>query len=1140
MSHWTELRRQARAQRRALLEATGGDPAPEALIAAAATATGLRIKGKPSGHPLLAGGEGRLDLDNGALWYDRDGAPHRALFVQAHELAHYWLHRESFACSAQQIDPEAEEGGEDFGADRAEAYSPRERQEREANVFAREFLLPGDELERRFVGDGQTAQAIAEATGFPERVVLHQLSRALLTTEGDEEVTEDGPRPGLDASQRAAAHAPSGPVLVEAGPGTGKTTALIGRISFLLDQGVEPDRVLALTFSRKAAEEMRTRLARSHPEAAAALWMDTFHAFGLELLRKHGPWPDPGVVDPVDALLILEDLLPELDLYHFRNLARPAEGLKPILSAISRAKDELVDPARYRALAEAEHARALAALEATEGCKEEKAASKAVEAAERALEAAAVYETYQAHLQSHGLYDFGDLVHQAVVCLGEEAVCEAVHARFQHVLVDEAQDLNHASAELLRRVAGDGAGLWAVGDLRQAIYRFRGASTEVVRRFVDDYPGARVLPLQTNYRSQRPILDTVRAVAGGMEVPGADAFTDWIPHRAVTDGRVQVVVAGSPEAERAGLVRELQLQRKVGGVPYREQAVLGRTNGHLAEIAAVLEEAGVPTLYLGRFFEREEVRDLLALLELAVGHGHALVRVAVFPEYAVPPADVQALLREAQDHEDGVLGAVAGFRGLTAEGQAGLRRLAGHLQVLREHREPWGFFAAYLFNHSRYLAPFLSDPSARSQARRAALYQLLLFAYGQAGAPVQGDSRRAFLRRIRRMMVQSDDRQLWQVPEWAQGIDAVRLLTVHAAKGLEFRAVYVPNLVKRRFPLSWSGDRRPFPEGVVASDPKADHVEEEDCLLFVACSRARDLLVLTRAEQGYYHQRGKPIRSRPGELVERVADAVVPDTAEAVSWPGAPPVPEEVPPVDAPEYPPEFDVRELETYAQCPREYHYRYVLQLDGHGSASPYLRFHRAARAAVRWALDQRQAGEPPDEASVLAQLEKEWEEAGFSDHAFAPLYRKEAEQMARRAVARVRAQAEGRGERPTWTVDRPLGRVRVRPDHVEVASGAEGSVVRVQRWRTGRISSEEMKRPRYALLEAGASTSYAEGAVRVETVSLASDEAHVVAMDGDDGLAAYDASIEGILRGDFGPKPDSFRCPHCPYFFVCPAES
>src|SRR5690606_3413754 len=195
--HWSSLRQQARERRHALIETVGGAPSPAALLAAAAEAAGLRIKGKPSGHPLLAGGAGRLDLDNGAIWYDRDVEPARALFIQAHELAHYWLHRASFACTAQQIDPEAGEG-DDFGADRAEAYSPRERLEREANVFAREFLLPGDGRVRRFVGDGQPASAVAEATGFPERVVRHQLSRALLTVEAEAEAPR--PLPALDAS----------------------------------------------------------------------------------------------------------------------------------------------------------------------------------------------------------------------------------------------------------------------------------------------------------------------------------------------------------------------------------------------------------------------------------------------------------------------------------------------------------------------------------------------------------------------------------------------------------------------------------------------------------------------------------------------------------------------------------------------------------------------------------------------------------------------------------------------------------------------------------------------------------------------------------------------------------------------------
>ncbi len=300
----------------------------------------------------------------------------------------------------------------------------------------------------------------------------------------------------LDPSQRAAACVQHGPVLVEAGPGTGKTRALVGRVLHLLDYGIDPRGILALTYSNKAAEEMRERVARVAPEAAPLIWMGTFHAFGLELLRKYGSRiglpTDPSVLDPVDAVFLLEQDLPALSLDHYQHLPEPTKYLKPILAAISRAKDELATPDDYSRAATAMRAAAMD--------------DDTVQAAEKAAEVAHVYGVYQAALESRGALDFGDLIARSVALLGAEShgVGASVRGTYPHVLVDEYQDVNRASAVLLAALAGDGRGLWVVGDARQSIYRFRGATPSNMVRFTEDFPGGRVLRLSTNYRSQPP------------------------------------------------------------------------------------------------------------------------------------------------------------------------------------------------------------------------------------------------------------------------------------------------------------------------------------------------------------------------------------------------------------------------------------------------------------------------------------------------------------------------------------------------------------------------------------------------------------------------------------------------------------
>ena len=225
-------------------------------------------------------------------------------------------------------------------------------------MYARELLLPCPLLRTWFLKDGLNASSIAASTQLPEGLVHHQLTHALLGPDlsGDHHSVEQRPEPELDDSQRDAAQAELGPVLVQAGPGTGKTRTLVARVTFLLDnQRVAPENILALTFSNKAAEELHERVTRSVPEAASSLWTGTFHAFGLELLRKHGTKlglpPKPTVIDPIDALVLLDDSLSDLHLDHYQDLYEPARHLRSILNAISRAKDELVGPERYRELA---------------------------------------------------------------------------------------------------------------------------------------------------------------------------------------------------------------------------------------------------------------------------------------------------------------------------------------------------------------------------------------------------------------------------------------------------------------------------------------------------------------------------------------------------------------------------------------------------------------------------------------------------------------------------------------------------------------------------------------------------------------------------------------------------------------------
>lgn len=252
MSHWNLIREKARAQRNlVLLNDDSKEVAAESLLQAADKMTGLTRQGVPAGDTLLDGGEAVLDPDAGVIWYNRDLEPEVARLYQIHEYAHYWLHGEAASCASPDINAGAFEEDLPIGNQQVEGYSPEERHEREANIFAREFLLPSNIVKRWYMVDKLGASAIAYKVGVPDGAVLHQLTYALLTVElAPDDVREKGEEKegfALDPSQEKAAHVKHGPFLLEAGPGTGKTRTLVGRILFLLDQGIPPDSILALT-----------------------------------------------------------------------------------------------------------------------------------------------------------------------------------------------------------------------------------------------------------------------------------------------------------------------------------------------------------------------------------------------------------------------------------------------------------------------------------------------------------------------------------------------------------------------------------------------------------------------------------------------------------------------------------------------------------------------------------------------------------------------------------------------------------------------------------------------------------------------------------------------------------------------------
>ena len=1000
-----------------------------------------------------------------------------------------------------------------------EGYGPRERRECQANVFAREFLLPCSEARRLFTEERRSAVEIAKCLGVPIGLVHQQLARALLVPEIEATPMPSYKVPDLDTSQKVAAEAKPGPHLIEAGPGTGKTRTLVARIDWLLDSGTDPASILALTFSNKAAEELRERVAVSAPNAAPAIWAGTFHAFGLEVLRKFGHLQglDPHVrlADPGDALMLLEERLPSLPLKHYLQLYEPAFALRDILTAISRAKDELIGPAEYR-----EFGKKMLAAAGSD--------ADAREAAEKVIEVADVFAAYENILREEGVIDFADLIVRPVKLLQEHPeVGEALREQYKWILVDEYQDVNRASGVLLKLLAGDGKTLWVVGDARQSIYRFRGASPQNIRNFEKDFPRARRLSLDINYRSQEPVVRLFEAFATKMKASVGGLPAEWTAERGDQGGEIVMEVATDLEAEAVGLAEEIK-RRRGQGIVCRDQAVLCRSHTNLARFASRLEAHGIPVLYLGDLFERPEIRDMLSLISFTCEPKRGgLLRVAAFPEYNIPLNDARAVLGFAASENIYPLQAMARLdeiTGLTEIGHQGLALLESHLAFVQPGTPAAALLSEYLFTQSRYLDTVFADDSVAGECRRLAIFQLLQFAieYKPGG---NNNPRQQILKWIRRLETFGDEKQLRQMPSAARGIDAVRLLTVHASKGLEFGAVFLPAMGKTMFPASWKYKQCPPPQGMLSEDPKDSHAEEEECLFFVAMSRARDVLCLSRAEHYGAARKASPL--------------LVSLAAHLPSSPDGPPgwrdtgLSEKEEDVLA-HLAADHDVHnseDLDQYIKCPRAYLYQRIMGLSGAREDSAYVQFHRAVYSVLRW-MRGIEAGTEISHEEAKARLDAVWKEIGPTDHPYEMVYREAADAIIKRAIAHRVGGVELLDA--DWEVRRPEGRIRVRPDHVE--RGVDGLVV-VRRLRTGR-APKNINDDIYALYHFAAEQELGEA--RVEALFLTTDETRLVLMSAkviDNRLEKYDEAIAGIQEGRFPPKPNDRTCPQCPQYFICP---
>jgi DNA helicase II / ATP-dependent DNA helicase PcrA len=604
----------------------------------------------------------------------------------------------------------------------------------------------------------------------------------------------------LNPVQREAVEATEGPVLVVAGAGSGKTKVLTHRIAYLIQQGISPQAIVAITFTNKAADEMKRRVAYLVGSIADGMWVSTFHSACVRILRREAPRLDLrssfSIYDSSDSERLIKSVMKELSVDPKRVPPRAAAA------SISDAKNKLMDAGIYSDFASNPWERTIAKI----------------------------YTEYQRRLTLASAMDFDDLIMRVVEVLDRfEEARSYYQNRFQHVMVDEFQDTNHAQARMATLLAEKWRNIFVVGDADQGIYAFRGATIKNLLDFERDWPNARVITLEQNYRSTQTILDAANAVISNnlMRRPKA-LWTQSAGGELITRYHAQnehdEALWAAGEIER--LVRD--------GRPYSDIAIFYRTNAQSRVLEEMFAREEVPYRVVGgvRFYERKEIKDLFAWLRAAVNPSDeiSLIRAVSAPKRGIGDASMARLIEFARKERIDLgtaLERADEAQGVSKRALNGMREVSDALAQIRDAaamERPVSEIVELAWDVSGYMTDLQADRTFESLSRQENLKELAGVAAEYEGFTDE-PSFNGFLERI--ALVNDADEQKGEET-------GVTLMTVHNAKGLEFPVVFVMGMEEGVFPH-------------IRSIGDTEQMEEERRLAYVAITRARERLYLINA-----------------------------------------------------------------------------------------------------------------------------------------------------------------------------------------------------------------------------------------------------------------------------------------------------
>ncbi len=775
----------------------------------------------------------------------------------------------------------------------------------------------------------------------------------------------------LNPEQQQAVEHAGGPLLIVAGAGTGKTTVVTERIKWLIAEGLaKPEEILALTFTEKAAREMETRVDQTLPYGTFGLWISTFHSFCDRILRNEainiGLNPSFKLTSDAERFMFVKKNFWQFNLAYFRPSGNPFKFIEGMLTHFDRLKDEDISVEDYEKFANA--------------CADDELGNKY-------RELASAFKVYEDLKTKEGIMDFSDLISNTLKLFrSRKSVLSNYQKQFKYMLVDEFQDTNFAQNEMLKLLAGPEANITVVADDDQSIYRFRGAAISNVIQFRKTYPETKVVTLIKNYRSSQEILDKSYELITKNN-PDRLEVQEKIDKKlkAMRDlerEKIDLIYVDRVEDEAEEVVKQIKTLVKEKKLNYKDFAILVRANNHGEPFVRSLERSKIPYQFLGpgQLFRQSEIKDLISYLKFLANFtdSASLYRVLSMEIFNISQRDLIYLLNLAKKQNASLFEVME-----KSEDELVVKfvRMAHRHQELI-NKETAGQILYFFLEDTGLLKEMVNTETLIAERRAQNISKF--FDKLKSYESTHEDSSVFAIVDFLDLAMEMGESPLASEIDWSVN-DAVNILTIHSAKGLEFPVVFLVNLIEGRFPSRERKEQIPIPDELIKEVlPIGDfHIQEERRLFYVGMTRAKEKLIFSAAN---FYGEGKRERKLSPFVIETIGEQKVKQVKEKdnqlplFEWKKEPePVTSDKSQLTKVDY---LSYSAIESFKTCPLHYKLKYILRVPTPPTASQSFgnSIHLTVRDFYAQDMDKKMIGVAEREEAINI-LKRNWISEGYA---------------------------------------------------------------------------------------------------------------------------------------------------------------